>query len=499
MGIVCEPLFFGGDLTRRSCRRRQEVACRSSKGDCDPGGGTGDSCLTSDHEAAAAAAAEDCSTELETAPIRGSCSVNDSSAGSSGGSSSSWTWQSNSPGRIVENVLEQVQSKASSPSSSPAAAEAAVQGFSEGERAVENWHNLLQATDLRDDGIETLPSLVSAAFPSDQEQHKARFPSWDNRPSKLSSHHQADYGCFMQQDGAAFGSSSNVFRPPPQFVDSHNLSLSSQGMLFERQHQHQQEFNSFSSHVSYPPGGTFNCHDGVAVTTGNSRSNLELLLGSSAIDFKQPQQEEQQITSQCQGAFGGSWSANGNFGINGQAARRNHTGDGGGGQSQAQQLQSIFLPGQGSSRKSGIKTVEEMSRRCSLQENNRDAKRHKGSTAQRTRFGASSKRGNSHKREPALNTNLKPRAKQGCANDPQSIAARQRRERISDRLKILQELIPNGSKVDLVTMLEKAINYVKFLQLQVKVLMNDEYWPPKGDGEEDYPMSQKYLFMSKIS
>lgn len=44
-----------------------------------------------------------------------------------------------------------------------------------------------------------------------------------------------------------------------------------------------------------------------------------------------------------------------------------------------------------------------------------------------------------------------------------------RRERISERLKTLQELVPNGSKVDLVTMLEKAISYVKFLQLQVKV------------------------------
>ncbi|KAJ7554140.1 hypothetical protein O6H91_06G127400 [Diphasiastrum complanatum] len=78
---------------------------------------------------------------------------------------------------------------------------------------------------------------------------------------------------------------------------------------------------------------------------------------------------------------------------------------------------------------------------------------------------------------PALNTNLKPRARQGSAADPQSIAARHRRERISERLKILQDLVPNGSKVDLVTMLEKAISYVKFLQLQVNVLRTDEYWP----------------------
>ncbi|KAF9592950.1 hypothetical protein IFM89_019254 [Coptis chinensis] len=66
------------------------------------------------------------------------------------------------------------------------------------------------------------------------------------------------------------------------------------------------------------------------------------------------------------------------------------------------------------------------------------------------------------------------------SKDPQSIAAKNRRERISERLKTLQDLVPNGSKVDLVTMLEKAISYVKFLQLQVKVLATDEFWPAQG-------------------
>ncbi|KAG8384162.1 hypothetical protein BUALT_Bualt04G0089500 [Buddleja alternifolia] len=66
------------------------------------------------------------------------------------------------------------------------------------------------------------------------------------------------------------------------------------------------------------------------------------------------------------------------------------------------------------------------------------------------------------------------------AKDPQSLAAKNRRERISERLKVLQDLVPNGSKVDLVTMLEKAISYVKFLQLQVKVLATDEFWPAQG-------------------
>lgn len=96
-----------------------------------------------------------------------------------------------------------------------------------------------------------------------------------------------------------------------------------------------------------------------------------------------------------------------------------------------------------------------------------------------SRSGKSDSSRNAHR--PALNTTLKPRARQGTGNDPQTIASRNRRERINARLKILQELVPNGSKVDLVTMLEKAINYVKFLQLQLRVLGNDDYWLANQD------------------
>ncbi|XP_049935279.1 transcription factor BHLH133-like isoform X2 [Nymphaea colorata] len=84
------------------------------------------------------------------------------------------------------------------------------------------------------------------------------------------------------------------------------------------------------------------------------------------------------------------------------------------------------------------------------------------------------------KKHCASSSPKKPKAKSSPSKDPQSIAAKNRRERISERLKILQDLVPNGSKVDLVTMLEKAINYVKFLQLQVKVLATDEFWPSQG-------------------
>ncbi|KAL2930258.1 Transcription factor bHLH84 [Bienertia sinuspersici] len=76
----------------------------------------------------------------------------------------------------------------------------------------------------------------------------------------------------------------------------------------------------------------------------------------------------------------------------------------------------------------------------------------------------------------ALNSNGKTRASRGSATDPQSLYARKRRERINERLKILQSLVPNGTKVDISTMLEEAVQYVKFLQLQIKLLSSDELW-----------------------
>ncbi|XVE66720.1 hypothetical protein DITRI_Ditri08aG0102300 [Diplodiscus trichospermus] len=94
------------------------------------------------------------------------------------------------------------------------------------------------------------------------------------------------------------------------------------------------------------------------------------------------------------------------------------------------------------------------------------------STCQEFNGGATS----SSKGEAAVELNCKTRASRGAATDPQSLYARKRRERINERLKILQNLVPNGTKVDISTMLEEAVQYVKFLQLQIKLLSSDDMW-----------------------
>ncbi|XP_073124050.1 transcription factor bHLH74-like [Henckelia pumila] len=73
--------------------------------------------------------------------------------------------------------------------------------------------------------------------------------------------------------------------------------------------------------------------------------------------------------------------------------------------------------------------------------------------------------------EPSKENYLHMRAKRGQATSSHSLAERVRRERISERMKLLQELVPGCNKITgKAVMLDEIINYVQSLQHQVEFL-----------------------------
>ncbi|XP_006305016.2 transcription factor bHLH128 [Capsella rubella] len=69
----------------------------------------------------------------------------------------------------------------------------------------------------------------------------------------------------------------------------------------------------------------------------------------------------------------------------------------------------------------------------------------------------------------------KIRAKRGCATHPRSIAERERRTRISGKLKKLQDLVPNMDKqTSYSDMLDLAVQHIKGLQHQLQSLKKDQ-------------------------
>ncbi|KAM0002187.1 putative transcription factor bHLH family [Helianthus debilis subsp. tardiflorus] len=66
---------------------------------------------------------------------------------------------------------------------------------------------------------------------------------------------------------------------------------------------------------------------------------------------------------------------------------------------------------------------------------------------------------------------LRSRAKRGCATHPRSIAERVRRTRISERMRKLQDLVPNMDKqTNTADMLDLAVEYIKELQKEAETL-----------------------------
>ncbi|MED6205013.1 hypothetical protein PIB30_014010 [Stylosanthes scabra] len=61
---------------------------------------------------------------------------------------------------------------------------------------------------------------------------------------------------------------------------------------------------------------------------------------------------------------------------------------------------------------------------------------------------------------------------------PKSNFARQRRQKLSEKTRCLQKLMPWDKKMDQATLFEQAYTYVKFLQAQVSVLQSMPYHTP---------------------
>ncbi|XP_028754345.1 transcription factor BHLH089-like [Neltuma alba] len=104
--------------------------------------------------------------------------------------------------------------------------------------------------------------------------------------------------------------------------------------------------------------------------------------------------------------------------------------------------------------------------------------------------------------EPPKPAYIHVRARRGQATDSHSLAERARREKISERMKILQELVPGCNKViGKALVLDEIINYIQSLERQVEFLsmkleaVNSsvnpggiEIFPPKDFGQQAVDM-----------
>ncbi|WOL15235.1 hypothetical protein Cni_G24016 [Canna indica] len=119
---------------------------------------------------------------------------------------------------------------------------------------------------------------------------------------------------------------------------------------------------------------------------------------------------------------------------------------------------------------------------------------------------------NSQPSEPPKQDYIHVRARRGQATDSHSLAERARREKISERMKILQDLVPGCDKViGKASILDEIINYIQALQRQVEFLslkleavtsgMNSGYevYPHKDFGTQAHESASTFPFASQAT
>ncbi|KAK9750573.1 hypothetical protein RND81_02G206600 [Saponaria officinalis] len=96
---------------------------------------------------------------------------------------------------------------------------------------------------------------------------------------------------------------------------------------------------------------------------------------------------------------------------------------------------------------------------------------HKGEQNPASAGNKSNRKQSSQNSDPPKDEYIHVRARRGQATNSHSLAERVRREKISERMKFLQDLVPGCSKVTgKAVMLDEIINYVQSLQRQVEFL-----------------------------
>lgn len=119
----------------------------------------------------------------------------------------------------------------------------------------------------------------------------------------------------------------------------------------------------------------------------------------------------------------------------------------------------------GASASSSKGPVDEV--KTSMKEEGSPGSEHSGEMSPRSTLKTSSKSQDEHPKQDYIHV----RARRGQATDSHSLAERVRREKISERMKFLQDLVPGCSKITgKAVMLEEIINYVQSLQRQIEFL-----------------------------